>query len=109
MTFDRRGLVLLQPDIALDVFRSEIRAAQPLPGFTAVVAAQTDPALRVSARVSQSEICVGAYTKQQCYGDLGIRLIDVSQLRDARQPHLVAFSSRPFLENLNQIQRSGDI
>ncbi len=88
-----RGLALLQPDIAVEVFAQQMRDLSPAPALTAVVAAAEDPALRLSARVSQAENRVGAFVDPAFYVALGVRLIDVSGIRDAEQPHLVAFSS----------------
>ncbi|MEJ8561677.1 alpha/beta hydrolase [Yoonia sp. GPGPB17] len=100
---DLDGLALLQPDIALDVFSEQIRMIGKTPQVSHVVASVADPALRVSARVSQAAERVGSYTDESYYTDLGLRLIDVSSIQDARTPHLVAFSSPTFLSFLRQI------
>ncbi|WP_299860510.1 alpha/beta fold hydrolase [uncultured Hoeflea sp.] len=101
-----RGLVLLQPDIATDVFRAQVAGAGPLPELSVVVASDADPALWVSARVSQSDRRLGAHTDPDFYMPLGFRLLDVSGISDASQPHLVAFSSQAFLSYLSRLQRS---
>ncbi|WP_411891443.1 alpha/beta hydrolase [Yoonia sp. SDW83-1] len=102
---DLLGLVLLQPDIATDVFRAQVATTGALPRVSIIVASSADPALRVSARVSQSEQRVGSHTDPAFYTQLGFQLLDVSHFDDARQPHLVAFSSPAFLTYLGRLQR----
>ena len=102
---DLAGVVLLQPDIGLDVFTAQMGEIGPRPDFMAVVAVAQDRVLHLSARLSQSEARVGAHTDLDFYQGLGIQLIDASKVDDAHQLHLVAFSSPSFLSLIGRESR----
>lgn len=101
------GLVLVQPDVASDVFEAQIRDAQPLPNRAVLVVAQDDPVLRFSARLSQQPERVGASGDRARFEGLGITVLDLTNVTDARVPHLVAFSSPTVLNMLNRLVGAG--
>ncbi len=94
------GLVLLQPDIAPDVFQSQVSDISPLPKNALLVVSQDDPALRFSALVSQSANRVGATEDVSRYEAIGFRVVDLTGVSDAGNPHLVALTSPTVLEFL---------
>ena len=97
------GLVLLQPDIAPDVFATQVQDISPLPKNALLVVSQSDPALRFSALASQSRNRVGATEDKGIYEALGFRVVDLTGIEDARNPHLVALTSPTVLEFLREI------
>jgi esterase/lipase superfamily enzyme len=97
------GLVLLQPDIAPDVFEAQVHDIAPLPKNALLVTSQGDPALFVSARLAQSANRVGATQDQAAYEALGFRVIDLTEVSDADDPHLVALTSPSVLEFLRNV------
>lgn len=97
------GLVLLQPDIAPDVFDAQVRDITPLPENALLVVSKDDPALRISSILSQSPDRVGATGDIQRYEDLGFRVLDVTGIGDAGNKHLVALTSPTVLQFLRTI------
>jgi esterase/lipase superfamily enzyme len=96
------SLVLLQPDISPDVFQSQVADISPLPKNALLVTSQDDPALRFSAFASQSRNRVGATRDSGAYEDLGFRVVDLTGIPDAGNPHLVALTSPTVLEFLRE-------
>ncbi|MCF2903470.1 alpha/beta hydrolase [Octadecabacter sp. CECT 8868] len=95
------GLVLLQPDIAPEVFNSQVADISPLPENSLLVVSGRDPALFVSARLAQTSNRVGADVDEiETYEGLGFRVVDLSDVRDAGNRHLVALTSPTVLEFL---------
>lgn len=94
------GLVLLQPDIAPDVFTAQVHDISPLPKTALLVVSRDDPALRISALVSQSRNRVGATGNTVPYERLGFRVVDLTGVGDAANPHLVALTSPTVLDFL---------
>jgi esterase/lipase superfamily enzyme len=100
------SLMLIQPDIAADVFEGQIWDAQPLPPRTALVVSQDDPVLRFSARLSGQPDRVGATGNQSQFEALGLTVHDLTNVTDAEVPHLVAFTSPTVLEILRRFVAS---
>ena len=96
------SLVLLQPDISPDVFQSQVADISPLPKNALLVTSKDDPALRISAFASQSRNRVGATEDSALYEDLGFRVVDLTGIPDAGNPHLVALTSPTVLEFLRE-------
>lgn len=97
------GLVLLQPDIAPDVFEAQVHDISPLPKNALLVVSSDDPALFISARLAQSSNRVGATEDASEYEALGFRVVDLTGIADAGNPHLVALTSPTVLEFLRSI------
>lgn len=95
------GLILLQPDIAPDVFESQVADISPLPQNALLVVSGRDPALFVSARLAQTQNRVGAAVEDiDTYEGLGFRVVDLTDVNDATDRHLVALTSPTVLEFL---------
>lgn len=97
------GLVLLQPDVAPDVFKSQVSAIGPLPENAILVTSRDDPALFLSARAAQSEERVGATDDPTDYEAMGFQVLDLTEVEDAANPHLVALTSPTVLQRIRQI------
>ncbi len=97
------GLVLMQPDIAPDVFDALVRDITPLPESATLVIAQDDPALRISALFSGSNERVGMTGDPADYRAMGFQVIDLTNQQDALIPHLAALTSPTVLDRIRQI------
>lgn len=97
------GLVLMQPDISPDVLESQVADISPLPKNALLVVSQKDPALFVSARLSDARNRVGAAEDIARYEGLGFRVIDLTDIADADNNHLVALTSPTVLDFLRSI------
>lgn len=97
------GLMLLQPDIAPDVFAAQVSDISPLPHNAVLVTARDDPALFLSARLAESNSRVGSSNTPEIYEAMGFSVIDLTDITDAGDPHLVALTSPTVLGALRQI------
>lgn len=73
------GVVLISPDIDLDVFRSQIARFQSLPQPFVIFVSENDRALALAARVSGDGARLGNVTDPRLLSDLDVVLIDISQ------------------------------
>ncbi|MEM7717626.1 MAG: alpha/beta hydrolase [Pseudomonadota bacterium] len=94
------GLLMVQPDVAPDVFESQIMDAQPLPPNSVLIVSQSDPVLRLSAFLSSQRERVGATSDSGRYRALGLTVLDLTSIEDAGNAHLVPFSSPTVLKIL---------
>ncbi|SMX32415.1 alpha/beta hydrolase [Octadecabacter ascidiaceicola] len=95
------SLILLQPDIAPDVFTTQVNDISPLPNSSLLVVSGRDPALFLSARLAQTRNRVGADVDDiNRYEALGFRVVDLTDVRDAEDNHLVALTSPTVLDFL---------
>jgi esterase/lipase superfamily enzyme len=95
------SLILLQPDIAPDVFSAQVNDISPLPKNALLVVSGRDPALFLSARLAQTRNRVGADVDDiDTYEAMGFRVIDLTDIRDAQDKHLVALTSPTVLDFL---------
>lgn len=72
------GVVLLSPDIAVDVFRSQIAALGEMPQPFALFVSDRDRVLNLSSLVSQDTDRLGTITDPEQIADLPVTVIDVS-------------------------------
>jgi esterase/lipase superfamily enzyme len=72
------GVVLISPDIDIDVFRSQARTIGKLPQPFVIFASQRDRALALSARLSGEGNRLGNLKTVQQVADLEVLVIDVS-------------------------------
>ncbi|WP_085307434.1 alpha/beta hydrolase [Planktotalea arctica] len=73
------GVVLVAPDISLDVFRQQASRFDTLPQPFAIFTSQKDPALKLSARVNAVDARLGNLADPLELADLPVTLIDVTQ------------------------------
>lgn len=72
------GVVLISPDIDLDVFRSQVTRIGELPQPFAIFVSQEDRALALSATITGESQRLGSVTDPAVLSDLNIILLDVS-------------------------------
>lgn len=88
------GVVLVAPDISVDVFQAQASRIKDLPQPFFVFTSKRDPALRLSARLNNVSARLGNLTDPEPLGDLPITLIDVSEFgRSSVDRHFVAGTS----------------
>lgn len=101
------AVVLMSPDISVDVFRKQAESLTRLPSEFIVVTSQKDKALRLSTRVSLERDRLGLVSNTAALADLPITFVDVTTFSDSESnTHFVAAES-PALVAL--ISAAGDL
>ncbi|WP_425051032.1 alpha/beta hydrolase [Psychromarinibacter sp. S121] len=97
---DVAGVVLMSPDIDVDVFRSQARRLQRLPHPFGIFVSKRDRALNLSARLTGQENRLGT-ADANAVSDLEVTLIDVTSFSEgsghftaATSPLLISLFSR---------------
>ena len=75
------GVVLVSPDIDIEVFQSQARAVEPLPQPFVVVTARNDRALRLSAGLTGRQNRLGNLGTPEDVAEFDILLLDISAFR----------------------------
>lgn len=100
------GVILLSPDLDLDVFRAQAARIDPLPNPFLIFTSQRDRALAVSARITGQTARLGNLTSVEDVADLDVTLIDLSNVAigagDAFN-HFTAATSPAVIQILRQI------
>ena len=71
------GVVLISPDIDVDVFHAQARALEPLPQPFVIFTSNRDRALALSARLTGQRERLGNLTRVDDVADLRVTLVDV--------------------------------
>lgn len=91
-------VILASPDIDVDVFRAQMqRYGKPSRPFV-VLLSEDDKALRFAARIA-GKARVGDYANAKELADMGVVVVDLSQVRGDRMSH-VKFAENPVLIKL---------
>ena len=101
------GILMVQPDVAPDVFESQIMDAQPLPSNSVLITSQGDRVLRLSAFLSSQRERVGSSSDADRYRALGLTVLDFTSIEDAGNSHIVLFSSPTVLRLLGDALSTG--
>ena len=96
------GVVLVSPDIDVDLFRAQAEAIKPLPKPFAIMASEEDSMLSLSALLTGQPDRLGTLSSLDGMEDLGIALIDVTDFgEDAETSHTTALTSPSLLRILS--------
>lgn len=97
------GVVLVAPDISLDVFKQQLLHFDGLPQPFAIFSSQKDPALRLSSRVNAVDARLGNLGDATVLEDFPVTLIDVTEF-SARgaDKHFVAGTSPALMSILRR-------
>ncbi len=90
------GVILMSPDIDVDVFRTQAARIAPLPQPFIIFTSQRDRALRLSARISNQPERLGNIGTVDDVADFDITLIDISEFTGGdgdRLNHMAAVTS----------------
>lgn len=95
------GVVLISPDLDIDLFRAQAIRIGTLPQPFVIVSSQRDRVLRLSARLTGHRDRLGTLSNADPLADLGVTLIDVSafsvaegHFTVARSPALITLLAR---------------
>ncbi|WP_298905391.1 alpha/beta fold hydrolase [uncultured Aliiroseovarius sp.] len=97
------GVVLISPDIDLDLFRQQAKRIGKLPQPFFIFTSSRDRALRLSARLTGQTTRLGNNTDVAELAELDVTLVDLSAFTDGEADHSVAFASPAFLRLINSI------
>lgn len=101
------AIILISPDINVDVFRSQMARLQSVPERFVVIVSRKDAVLRVSSRLRGVESQLGNIANANEVSDLPITVVDVTEFSDRRSAnHFVAGGSPALIQLL---RRSSDL
>lgn len=101
------GVILLSPDLDLDVFRSQIQQFSKVPEPFVVFVSSKDTILNISRRIrgTHSRERLGSLSSIEAVSDLPIDIVDTTAFADsAESGHFVTATSPTFLALLNKAQ-----
>ncbi|WP_051539415.1 alpha/beta hydrolase [Sulfitobacter sp. 20_GPM-1509m] len=88
------GVVLMSPDLNVDVFRSQVRSFKKLPQPFLIFVSKRDIVLKLSARMRGEASQLGNISSAADLDDMPVQVIDVSAFQDRRSgDHFVAAGS----------------
>ncbi|SMR82517.1 Esterase/lipase superfamily enzyme [Aliiroseovarius halocynthiae] len=97
------GVVLISPDIDLDLFRQQAKRIGKLPQPFYIFTSSRDRALKLSAGLTGQNARLGNNTDVAELAELDVTLVDLSAFSDGQADHNVAFASPAFLRLINSI------
>lgn len=100
------GVILLSPDIDVDVFRSQALRIDPLPQPFMIFTSQRDRALRISATITGQRSRLGNIGTVDDVADLDVTLVDISEFRGGARDglnHFTAATSPAMIRLLSQV------
>lgn len=102
-----RGVILMSPDLNIDVFRSQISRIKQVPDPFVVIVSRKDAVLRISSRLRGQKTQLGNISNVDEVSDLPITILDVSEFSDRKSGnHFVAGGSPALIQLL---RRSADL
>lgn len=100
------GVILISPDIDLDLFEAQYERIDPLPHPFVVMTSERDYALRASAFLTAQPARLGSARDRERLAELGLLVVNLSDLPNARDHFLAANS--PIVINLIKSVRDAD-
>lgn len=100
------GVILISPDIDLDLFEAQYERIDPLSHPFVVMTSERDYALRASAFLTAQPARLGSARDRERLADLGLLVVNLSDLPNARDHFLAANS--PIVINLIKSVRDAD-
>lgn len=100
------GVILMSPDIDVDVFRSQALRIDPLPQPFMIFTSQRDRALRISATITGQRARLGNIGAVEDVADLDVTLVDISEFRGGVRDglnHFTAATSPAMIRLLAQV------
>lgn len=99
---DLGGVVLLSPDLDVDLFRAQARAIGKLPQPMLIFTSKQDRALRLSARLTADPVRLGTLSDPARLADLEVTLVEIGAF-DVGLGHFNAATSPALLQILARI------
>jgi esterase/lipase superfamily enzyme len=100
------GVILMSPDIDVDVFRSQALRIDPLPQPFLIFTSQRDRALRISATITGQRTRLGNIGTVEDVADIDVTLVDISEFRGGARDglnHFTAATSPAMIRLLSQV------
>lgn len=106
---DKLGpVILMSPDIDVDVFKSQIKRIDPLPKPFIVFTSSKDKALRLSALLTGQKVRLGSLSELSEIGDDKITVVDVSKFSGGdKLDHFAVATSPTLITLINGILANG--
>lgn len=101
------GVVLLSPDIDIDLFRQQSKRIGKLPQPFYIFTSTKDRALRLSAGLTGQSARLGNTSDIKALADLDVTMVDLSAFSDGAGDHSVALASPAFLRLLKSVPDLG--
>lgn len=98
------GVILISPDIDIDVFKSQAGRISGLPKPFAIFVSQKDRALRLSARLNGSSARLGRISDPAELAELPVTLVDVSEFANTPAAHFTLGTSPALITLLGDAQ-----
>ncbi len=102
-----RGVMLMSPDINVDVFRSQFLKIKKVPDPFVVIVSRKDAVLRLSSRLRGQKTQLGNIANADEVADLPISILDVSEYTDRKSGNHFVVGGSPALIQL--LRRSSDL
>lgn len=102
-----RGVILMSPDLNVDVFRSQISRIKKMPDPFVVIVSRKDAVLRISSRLRGQKTQLGNISNVSEVSDLPITIVDVSEFSDRKSGNHFVAGGSPALIQL--MRRSADL
>lgn len=99
------GVILMSPDLDVDLFRSQALRIDPLPQPFVIFTSQRDRALRVSAAITGQRSRLGNLGTVEDVADLSVTLIDISEFRGGLNDGLNHFAAATSPAMIQLLQR----
>jgi esterase/lipase superfamily enzyme len=101
-------VVLMSPDIDVDVFKSQISRIDPLPKPFIIFTSSNDKALKISALLTGQKERLGSMSSIKEIGNDKITVVDVSNFKDGdRLDHFAVATSPALITLINGILKNG--
>lgn len=98
------SVVMMSPDISVDVFRSQAESMSKLPDPFVIVSSRKDSILKLSTFINMEEDRLGLGTSVDELSDLPITFVDVTDFAEAgTNPHFVAAESPALISLMSAI------
>ena len=101
------GVILISPDIDIDVFRAQAYRIGKLPQPFFIFTSTRDIALRLSAGLTGQTARLGNTTDVEKLAELDVTMVDISAFSDGKIDHATALASPAFLRLLNSVPDLG--
>lgn len=102
------GLMLIAPDMPVDLFARNLERIQSLPPRTMIMTSTQDNALRLSNRVNRSGQRLGQISDPDLLADMPVLVLDVSNFSESGSTNHMTFAESPALIALMQDARELD-
>jgi len=98
------GVILISPDIDVDLFRRQTARIDPLPQPLVIFTSEKDRALRLAARLSGTHQRLGNVRNIDELADLKVTLVDVTDYSNGFTGHFNAATSPALLQILKRLR-----